>query len=354
MISRGRSLALYAAAAVVLPTLAAAQNASPYRTSEPSPTQQVIDANFQGSVTYSGSYSGSVRGPAPSRSSAPQAHFNIGGINLNVPTDTFTGRPPLKRIQGAITFTLTFDRGRVRGTYATNGDVHPGSVQGTVERGYCTLYDDAGGAPWSGPCDAQGFEGSNPSTSPGTLTFRTTTSSIIDLATRNRQLAEQRRVQEEQQREQQRLLKAKLAHLTPLERKIEAVLEEDASSWIRNRYDIGSVNNAHAYPQSKKNGSAYWTAKYTYNGGSVGGVHVKLIGGQISCVEFFDQQGECRPVGSRLGTVIAKGASLMGNSSSSREDEGMSPSQRANYDQDREMQVERQVEQRVENERQPN
>jgi hypothetical protein len=106
---------------------------------------------------------------------------------------------------------------------------------------------------------------------------------------------------------------------TPLDRELDAIVQADSASWQMNRYDSGSMTSTKVLARVHgKPTSLYGT--YTFNGGRPGWVRVKLAGGRVSCLSFWDDQA-CRPLGQslslRFGAAIAAAAShpSSGNSS---------------------------------------
>ncbi|MEJ0025340.1 MAG: hypothetical protein WDN01_04865 [Rhizomicrobium sp.] len=71
----------------------------------------------------------------------------------------------------------------------------------------------------------------------------------------------------------------------------------DSQSWMFNRYDVGSMTNVAVQQRSRDGGTATLYGEYTYNGGAPGWVRVRLEGGELKCMEFWDFSGICRPIG---------------------------------------------------------
>lgn len=98
--------------------------------------------------------------------------------------------------------------------------------------------------------------------------------------------------------------------ISDLTRGMDAVVQLDSRGWWANRYDVGSMHNV-----SVRSESNYSTAygDYTYNGGVPGWVRMRYVGEQISCIEFHDFAGNCRPVGENparqmVGALLVAGA----------------------------------------------
>ncbi len=116
--------------------------------------------------------------------------------------------------------------------------------------------------------------------------------------------------------------------LTPMEAKLEEVIQEDSAAWIINRYDAKSVDDVKIVTPTKEDRVKYglpsgiqvlW-GKFTQNGGRPSFVKVGLRNGQVFCVKFADDS-DCRPVGqpaslARTAAIFSALASSGGGDSS--------------------------------------
>jgi hypothetical protein len=94
-------------------------------------------------------------------------------------------------------------------------------------------------------------------------------------------------------------------------RALDAFVTADSKSWVRNRYDYGSIYDASVEQRSADNSQVTFFARYTYNGGRRGWVRVKTTDGHFSCMEFHDFAGTCRSLGASPSIgLVAAGAGL--------------------------------------------
>lgn len=88
---------------------------------------------------------------------------------------------------------------------------------------------------------------------------------------------------------------------------LDAVIAMDSQGWMMNRYDRGSVVNAQLLDASSDGKSGVFYGEYTYNGGRRGWVKVRMSGGEVQCVEYWDFQGRCRPIGRSTSYDVLRG-----------------------------------------------
>jgi hypothetical protein len=88
---------------------------------------------------------------------------------------------------------------------------------------------------------------------------------------------------------------------------MDAFLTVDSRGWVTNRYDGESVSNVKTLEFSKAQRSATVYADYTFNGGQSGWVKVRVVDGELKCLEFWDFEGQCRPLGKSPSQGIAVG-----------------------------------------------
>jgi hypothetical protein len=75
------------------------------------------------------------------------------------------------------------------------------------------------------------------------------------------------------------------------------LVAEDASGWIMNRYDRGSMSNMKIVSSIEGGRTKIVYGDYTYNGGQSGWVKAKFTDEKLVCLEFWDFSGQCRPLG---------------------------------------------------------
>jgi hypothetical protein len=110
-------------------------------------------------------------------------------------------------------------------------------------------------------------------------------------------------------------VKARLARkLTPLEARIDKIVQEDSRAWLSNRYDQNSVTSAKIVKPSKEDQVQYGLpattevlfGHFTENDGRSATVKIALIKGSINCVMFSDES-VCRPLGQPQSHGIVAG-----------------------------------------------
>lgn len=80
-----------------------------------------------------------------------------------------------------------------------------------------------------------------------------------------------------------------------LTRQLDAIVTEDARRWLSNRYVRGSMRNVEIRNVANNGKDFVIVGDYTYNGSLRGQVAAKVVGGRVSCLEFHDFPGMCRP-----------------------------------------------------------
>jgi hypothetical protein len=121
---------------------------------------------------------------------------------------------------------------------------------------------------------------------------------------------------------------------------LDRVVHADSASWMSNRYLVGSMHNARYVTTNKAHTSYVAYGEYSFHGfgGGNGWVKVKVTGGNLDCLEFWDQAGTCRPLYHSLsqqalvaGVVGAMSGGGSSTSSPRRDDDPMID-QRRNQD----------------------
>lgn len=89
---------------------------------------------------------------------------------------------------------------------------------------------------------------------------------------------------------------------------IDAVIRVDSNGWLMNRYDRGSVTNERILERSDDGRSLIAYGEYTYNSGQPGWIRIRMRGGEVECMEYWDFAGRCRPLGTAsYGAQLAIG-----------------------------------------------
>jgi hypothetical protein len=84
---------------------------------------------------------------------------------------------------------------------------------------------------------------------------------------------------------------------------LDAIIRKDAAGWIMNNYDAGSVTNIQAVENKGK--AISLQGSYTFNGGQPGWVRVDFQN-STPCLEYWDSNGNCRPLDqSRMAILVA-------------------------------------------------
>lgn len=114
--------------------------------------------------------------------------------------------------------------------------------------------------------------------------------------------------------------------LTPLEARIDKIIQQDSGAWLSNRYDVNSVTDAKMTTATKAIaekdgvpvGAQALQADFTLNDGRPASVDVIVIKGAIKCVQFSDES-VCRALGHPQSHAVLAGAlaSAMADSGSS-------------------------------------
>jgi hypothetical protein len=87
----------------------------------------------------------------------------------------------------------------------------------------------------------------------------------------------------------------------------DGLIAHDASSWIMNRYDRGSMKNMKIVESSNQGRTKIVYGEYTYNGGMSGWVRARFVDTKLQCLEFWDFSGRCRALGRSPSQGLALG-----------------------------------------------
>lgn len=86
---------------------------------------------------------------------------------------------------------------------------------------------------------------------------------------------------------------------------LDYLIAMDSRSWLLHSYSPGSVYNVEILNESKDKTSGLVFANFKYTDGSGAWVKAKIGKGGVSCLEFHDFAGQCRPVGSNPAVGMA-------------------------------------------------
>lgn len=262
-----------------------------------------LPPDFRGEITYTGTYSGSVK-TKPDR---------MRNLSLGEGLRSLTSSQTLP-LSGEYQLTVRYEGNRIYGAFVTRSATGPngasidprGSFVGTRNGTTCTFTSEqiVGGKPAVGYCGRSRWEWKdddvfNPQGHKVALRIVANQTGMVDFAERERQqaiaAAEQQRIAAERARKEQ----AEAARLAALPRASSAqaallkdAIWQDSRHWALNRYDEGSltnikIDNASVPPQIR--------GDYTYNGGRSGWISGRLSGGRIECIIYHDT-GSCSSV----------------------------------------------------------
>lgn len=265
-------------------------------------------ADYQGRATYLGSYRG-VR-TIYQGGQGNVVNASLTGVRVNLGNLI---RPGLAtNLQGDIQFTLVIDGSNVQlGYRSRSGSLGSGAVRGVRVGNRCTFND--GVVEWHSICGPDRFGGDYASQQRNgsiRLNFVATPTEIISRAEQERQVAAAKAA-----------LQARISAMSPLQRSVENVLQQDSNSWILNRYDIASVSNIRVLRQG--GGERVVAGDYTVNGGRPMAATVQFAQDRPRCIEISDFPGNCRAIGRPPSHGVAIGlfaAALSSGTSGSSSD----------------------------------
>lgn len=252
-----------------------------------------IGRDFRGSIVYKGIYSGAVV------------------------TQTRRGTET-KPVDGAFTFTATFDGAAVKVRTETTGPLNfsNNALSGVVNNQVCKLYNRE---LLEGRCDfdqidaSMAYQKGNQSVQ---FHFEGKTVSVEDFAVRDAQRAAQAvedRKRAEAARAEELAARVKMRAQLPAgaAAKYKPILDgavtADAAHWFSNRYANGSIDLVGVH-NDRSSGSTFLKAYFLYVGGREGWVAAIVNkGGQVQCLQFWDDTGGCRGIGNGANAKIAAG-----------------------------------------------
>ncbi|MQT15191.1 hypothetical protein [Segnochrobactrum spirostomi] len=86
---------------------------------------------------------------------------------------------------------------------------------------------------------------------------------------------------------------------------LDSIVQADSAGWMLNTYNTGSVRNIKILSGSANSTTMNVYGEYTFNNSNTGWVKVKIRNGRLSCLEFWDFPGECRPLGQSGANEVA-------------------------------------------------
>ncbi len=253
----------------------------------------------------------------------PAVSFSGRSININ-PQNLMSHT---KQISGGYTGEFEFNRGIITGSCQlksnNSGSLSPCRYNGSLNGNSCAVYESGVLIPFF--CDKRSLSGfsdyKNPQTGERVKVNWTANATVYeDYDERDRQRQLEAEARQARALEMAANAKSGIApeNLT-LAGYMDDIISADARSWVLNRYDRGSVYSVQLVNQSDDGQNADAVAEYTYNGGLRGWVRAHLVGGVVSCFEYHDFSGQCRPVNaaSPSGPMLAGLAVSMLSSSAS-------------------------------------
>ena len=252
-----------------------------------------LPADWSGSVTYTGTYEGSIDTPGP----------RMRKLTLNEALRS-ASRANSEQIGGPFTLELTFQGRAVSGRAIATGRIRGGTVSGTRDGDRCRLF--IGQTLLEGKCTAQGFSGNGSSqgTARRTQSFRVDApaSRIVDkqqeAVRREAEATELAARRANEQAERDRLAAVEVARIASLPRAsagqcalLDRTVQQDSGAWSFNRYDSGSMSNVRL--SSTQGSTTVLRGEYTYNGGSKGWVEAEVSRGSVSCLRYHDASSRC-------------------------------------------------------------
>lgn len=246
----------------------------------PTPGGGGLPADFRGKVSYFGNHSGEIVTSRLSAAAKP---------SKDCPRPD--QRCPV-RIGGSLQVDLEFDGDVVRGSFRGSGGLSDSGLIGRRQGSQCRLFDLADGSVWSGSCTLEGFAGTVKSV-PNAPTQISLAFEVV--GTKASDYAEQER------RRRDALLRARhidmlrttIASSAPIETRFAAVIELDSYSWLLDRLVPNSLTGVR---KTKPRGGNYEIyGEFQLTGSGTGWARAQVVGDQISCIEFWDFPGQCRP-----------------------------------------------------------
>ena len=90
-----------------------------------------------------------------------------------------------------------------------------------------------------------------------------------------------------------------------LGRLLDYLIDMDSRYWLMRGYMVGSVFNVEILNESKDKSSGLVFANFFYTDGSSAWVKARIGKGGVSCLEFDDLAGQCRPIGANPAVGMA-------------------------------------------------
>lgn len=336
-------LAIGFGVAVITSFSASAASAQKPEAGQQMAEDEVLPPDFRGRITYSGTHEGEVTRPGP-----PLRSLRTRDILRSV-----TGGRSQQH-GGRFELELSFDGPSVTGRFSGTGGLNAGSMTGTRNGSRCRLIDDRYGNVTEAECTRTRFSGGGRHQGPRettTIRLDAFATQFVDAAV---EAQRQREAMAEAERRRQlestaRASNAVTAAPAPSAPSRPLVITEaglgisltelmnrlvlaDSQAWGFNRYVAGSMREAR-YETVNRARTTY-TARGTYDyqgfgGRGTGWVRAQVRDGNLVCLEFHDQAGECRAMGNSLSSqfvsVLAQGMmqDMMSGNSGSRPSSGL-------------------------------
>jgi len=268
-------------AALFAATITAAQ-AQPVQIQPVGVSADTLPDDFRGKVRYFGNHSGTVT--------------TIQRAGERRRASSACPRPDQgcpERIGGSLEVELEFDGEVVKGVFRGTGGLRDSGLIGRRQGSACRLFDLADGSVWSGRCDSEAFIGTVASVPNAAtqleLAFETVGTRTLDYAERER-----RRREYHERLRRIEFLQALVDGTAPIEQRLDAAVELDSYSWQYDAYRPGSLRNIE---RGRERDDRYQIGgEFALKNGGAGWVRATVDHGAISCLEFWDAPGVCRPI----------------------------------------------------------
>lgn len=240
----------------------------------------VLPEEFRGRVIYFGNHSGEVKSTRTVRD----------GPRRDCPRPD-QGCP--ERIGGSLEIELEFEGEIVKGSFRGTGGLRESKLIGRRVGSQCRLFDVTDGSVWAGRCDEQTFLGSIKSV-PNAAVQVAVNFEAVGTRVRDYSEWERRQYEARLRRRRYELLQSQLNGNGPIESRFPAAIELDSYSWYFDKLRQGSIRN---FTRTKAKRGVYTVqAEFTLESGSPAWARGRVENETITCVEFWDVPGVCRPL----------------------------------------------------------
>ena len=272
---------------------------------------EAIAPDFRGKITYEGGYEGTMTTPA--RTSHRTDLGSLVGAAMSAKSEPY---------RGGTVYEVEYDGVQIKGTFREQGAFNgTGTFTGTRNGTTCQLINNVG-IRMTAECGLTRYFARLNFTDNRGRTYNSVVeanrTNIVDYVERERLAALQARRDAEAATQVRQQLAANPSRATPSRTAgrappsdaiayFDGLIAEDASSWMMNRYDRGSMRNMKIIATSNGGQTKVVYGDYTYNGGQAGWVKAQFNNGELSCIEFWDFSGQCRPLGRSPSQGMAAG-----------------------------------------------